>query len=199
VKVDLRVISATHRDLEALVASGDFRADLLARLAGFTLVLPPLRRRREDLGPLIATLLRRVGPAATNVSLSMKAARALFSHEWPHNVRELEQCLTSAVALARGGAIELEHLPEAVRGGASAPRVEPAPSETPPERRNPRRSEISDELRQTLTQLLQQHRGNVAEIARVMGKKRTQIHRWLARCGLDPNVFRGSRSGDGEE
>jgi hypothetical protein len=116
VKVDLRLLCATNRDLEGLVAQGKFRADLLARLGGFTLTLPPLHRRREDLGLIIAALLPKLAAErAGRVTFSYEAARALLRYAWPHNVRELERCLASALVLAADGAVNLEHLPEAVR------------------------------------------------------------------------------------
>jgi len=183
-KVDLRVIAATHRDLDALVEAGSFRADLLARLSGFTFRLPPLRERREDIGGLIATLLSRLGSAAAQARFSMKAARALFLAEWPRNVRELEQALTSAVALARGQLVDVDHLPDSLksrspRGPAMVSAISAAPA-------------LQDhELRQTLVALLEQHRGNLAEVARAMAKAPTQIRRWLKRLGLDPDAYRG--------
>jgi transcriptional regulator with PAS, ATPase and Fis domain len=103
VKVDLRVISATHRDLEAMIASGQFRRDLFARLSGHELELPPLRERREDIGLLVAELVTRLAPArAARLRLTTAAARALLAHDWPMNVRELEQCLASAIAACPG-------------------------------------------------------------------------------------------------
>jgi len=129
VKVDLRVVCATHQDLGSLVSQGKFRADLLARLSGFTIVLPPLRHRREDLGLIIAALLPKLAPdRAGRITFTYDAARALLRHAWPHNVRELERCLAAAIVLAGDGTVRLEHLPEAVReqraplqAGAGAP------------------------------------------------------------------------------
>src|SRR5690606_32061786 len=112
-KVDVRVVSATHRDLKARAAEGGFREDLYARLAGFCVHLPPLAQRREDLGMLIAVLLERIaGPRAASLRLSRSAARALYRYAWPLNVRELEHALAAAVAICDGGEIDLEHLPE---------------------------------------------------------------------------------------
>jgi hypothetical protein len=135
VQVDLRLVCATHQDLAALVAQGKFRADLLARLGGFTLTLPPLRRRREDLGLIIATLLPRLAAErAGKVTFGFEAARALLRYEWPHNVRELERCLAAALVLAGDGAVKLEHLPEAVRElRPSRPAPTAAPSAAPQE------------------------------------------------------------------
>jgi transcriptional regulator with GAF, ATPase, and Fis domain len=106
-------VSASHRDLDALVAEGKFRADLLARLSGFALDLPPLRARREEIGLIASDLLTRIRPPpAGDVRLALNAGRALMLHDWPLNVRELEKCLGAAVVLAGDGRIEAEHLPE---------------------------------------------------------------------------------------
>ena len=176
VAVDLRVVAATHVELAERVERGAFRRDLYARLAAFTLRLPPLRERREDLGVLLASLLPRIaGPGAR---LSCAAARMLLVHDWTLNTRELESCLTVAAALAGAGAIRLEHLPETVRGVATVPPTAPA---------------LDDEdrvRRDELIALLQQHAGNVSAVARVTGKARAQIHRWLRRYQLDPDAFR---------
>jgi transcriptional regulator of acetoin/glycerol metabolism len=170
IPVDVRLISATHRDLDALVAEGRFRADLLARIAGHRLELPPLRERREDLGILLGALLRRLaGPRAEEVAFSEEAARALYRYDWPHNIRELEKVLGAALALAGGGAVELEHLGDAIRHQ--------------PE-------ENADELRARLVGLLGQHDGNVSAVARAMGKARMQIHRWIKRFDLSLDDYR---------
>ena len=175
VKVDLRVVCATHRDLEAQVALGQFRADLYARLSGHTFTLPPLRERREDLGLLTAALLCRIAPDR-DVRFEPEAVRALCRYDWPLNVRELEKCLASAVVLARGGAIAPEHVPAA--------QVAPAPAAVKPSevRRIGRRDELEAALRA--------HRGNVSAVARALGKARSQVQRWIRDFGLDPERYR---------
>ncbi len=179
VAVDLHVVAATHRPLEKMAAKGEFRADLLARLAGYRHRLPPLRARREDLGLILGDLLRRVEiPGANRVRLSTAAGRRLLGNAWPLNIRELQQCLAVAAALAEGGAIESEHLPV----------MEPSPS-------HPAAVVVDagdpEALRLTLVALLEQHRGKVSYVARDLGKARMQIHRWMRRFGLDPAAFRG--------
>ena len=197
VKVDVRVLAASHRDLEALVASGEFRADLLARIAGFTVRMPPLRWRREDLGILIAALLRRIAPdRAARVQLSGEAARALLRYRWPLNIRELEKCLTAAVVLAGDGPIELAHLPEAVRAALAAPPGSTPSIALPAEEPAPLDPALpldagDAQKREELIALLREHRGNVAAVARAMGKARMQIHRWIKRYGLSLDNFRG--------
>jgi transcriptional regulator with GAF, ATPase, and Fis domain len=178
VPVDVRFCAATHRSLAELVAAERFRGDLHARLLGFELNLPPLRERREDLGLLLRALLRRGGRTAT---LTASTARLLFAHRWPHNIRELEQALNAAVALAGDQPIDRSHLPAILTEQAAPP--------PPSSNRRPLRE---DELAQRaeLARLLSLHRGNVAAVGRAMGKGRQQIHRWLERYDLDLETFR---------
>ena len=173
VRVDARVVAATNGEL----GEGRLRSDLLARLAGWKLRLPPLAERREDLGLLIGTLLRR-HDARGGASFTAGAARALLTYEWPANVRELEQALRSALALAAGRPIELRDLPVEVAGTSVAMGAATALSAAD--------ASLRDEL---AGQLAAAH-GNVSEVARAMGKGRMQIHRWLRRFGLDLRRFR---------
>jgi transcriptional regulator with GAF, ATPase, and Fis domain len=190
--VDFRLVAASHRDLEELVRKRTFRADLLARIAGFRLPLPPLRQRREDVGMLIATLLRRLlGERAEQATLRCDAARALLSHSWPLNVRELEQCLAAAVGLADGQPLDLAHLPEGVRGGHRPAARPPSADTGRPDGALPDEPAAAElVLREKLLCLLREHRGNVSVVARAMGKARTQIHRWVRRFDIDLVRFR---------
>jgi DNA-binding NtrC family response regulator len=182
VKVDLRVIVATHRNLDALVATEKLRADLFARVSGFSLVLPPLRERREDLGLLIDSLLRRHRPEQV-VAFSPDAMRALLLYGWPLNIRELDKVLATALALSQGSRIELRHLSLAVRDALEV--------EKPAELSSPEPlSEEDQRLRAQLETLLRQHRGNVTAVAQTIGKFRNQVQRWLKRLGLDPTDYR---------
>jgi len=115
IKVDVRVVAASQQNLEALAAEQRFRSDLLARLSGLTLELPPVRERREDLGLLVRALLRRkLGRSMDEVGFTCEAARALFVHGWPRNLRELEKALEAALVLAGHERIGLHHLPAAM-------------------------------------------------------------------------------------
>jgi transcriptional regulator with GAF, ATPase, and Fis domain len=183
IRVNIQVVAATHHDLASLVAREQFRRDLFARIAGFTVRLPLLRQRREDLGLLIASLLPRVAPEqASGIHLRVEAVRALFNYEWPLNVRELEGCLGIATALAGRGVVKFEHLTDAVRGERSSAQ---SPGDTPPPL-----SPEDQQRRDELMELLRQHRGNISAVARASGKARVQIHRWLRRYRLDPRAFR---------
>ncbi|WP_394822899.1 sigma 54-interacting transcriptional regulator [Pendulispora albinea] len=179
VPVDLRVVAATHRPLERMVENGTFRADLFARLAGYRIELPPLAMRREDLGVITGTILRELAPErAQSLELAPRAARALLYYPWPGNVRELEKCLESALILVgEGTRIELEHLPGAVQAALESTNLL-------------RRSSEGNAEREKLVTLLREHKGNIAAVARTMGKARMQIQRWLKRHQIDPESFR---------
>ncbi len=168
VSVDLRVITATHRNLDADVDAGRFRADLRARMLGTELALPALRDRREDLGLLIATLLDRP------VAFFADAVAALYDYAWPLNIRELQRALASASAVA-GSHIELRHLPASI----ASTRPEPQSSTLA--------AALSEEDRATCERLvgaMAKHDNNIAAVARELGKDRTQIRRWLKRFGI---------------
>jgi two-component system nitrogen regulation response regulator GlnG len=107
--LNIRVLAATHQDLERRVAEGRFRHDLFFRLNVFQILLPPLRDRREDILPLAEHFLRRIEPKA--LSLSSRTATFLNSLPWLGNARELRNALEHAVILARGGVLLPEHFP----------------------------------------------------------------------------------------
>jgi DNA-binding NtrC family response regulator len=183
IKVDLRVIAATHQPLEELVERGDFRRDLFARIAGFVIALPTLRARRDDLGVLVATLLRKIaGERASTFAFAPAVGRALASYSWPLNVRELEQCIATFVALAEDGQVRVAHLPRSIAGTRNAKSGPPPSAETP--------AGVDETLRADLLGHLSRHRGNLAAVARGMGKAPMQVHRWCRRFGIDPRVFR---------
>lgn len=184
VPVRIGVVAATHQPLEAMVDEGTFRRDLYARLAGFVLDLPPLRARRIDLGILVALLLRKLAPGSSDaVRITPAAAEALYRYDWPLNTRELEQCLARALVLAGDGPVDLGHLPEAI----AAPRPSPAIDEG---HAPAGLSQRDAKLRLELLGHLAEHRGNLADVARAMGKARMQVHRWCKRFGIDPNAYR---------
>ena len=171
VPIDVRFVAATLKDLEREVEAGRFRVDLYARLAGLRVTLPPLRDRLEDLGALVAASFAR--HARPGLGLSSAAAWALCRHRWPLNIRELDQAIAAAVAVAPGDRIDLQQLPEQIAGRAPAAAVEAA-----------RRDE--------LLALLRDHRGNLAAVARALSTSRAQVHRLLRRYSIDLETFRNS-------
>ena len=195
-KVDVRVISATNRDLGRLVREGKFRGDLLSRLNEFQIALPPLRERKEDILLLSRALLSRHG--CGHLRISFPFMLALIHYDWPYNVRELEACLKRAAALAEGDLLEARHLPESLREamiGYGTRRTDdsPAPPRTssePPGPSEPPRQRAQPPSEDQLRALLAQHRGNVAAVGRVLGKERMQIHRWMQRYGIAVSDYR---------
>ena len=179
VPVDLRVIAATHKPLDKLVARDEFRSDLYARLAGYTFRLPALRERREDIGWMVA-----VHATERPLRLTPAAGRALVEYDWPLNVRELHSALDVAAAVADGGPIDLEHLPPAVVGRER-------------QSKHAGMTRVSAEvLHERLIAALKRHRGNVSEVARELGKDRKQVQRWMQRFGVDAGSFRGGGRGE---
>jgi two-component system response regulator AtoC len=128
IKVDVRVVAATARDLADEVKRGAFREDLYYRLNVFALHLPALRDRREDIPLLVEHFLHRMN-ARMGLAISgitAEALRILTSHDWPGNVRELENTIERAIVLAEGPAIDVDSLPERLRTAASGPPASPA-------------------------------------------------------------------------
>jgi transcriptional regulator with PAS, ATPase and Fis domain len=116
IKVDVRVIAATNRSLETMMKEGQFREDLYYRLNVFSLNIPPLRERREDIPPLVEHFIRNsaIVPKRT-VRLTAEAMEVLQRYRWPGNVRELENVLERALILCDEGVLDPEHLPMGVR------------------------------------------------------------------------------------
>jgi transcriptional regulator with GAF, ATPase, and Fis domain len=165
--VDVRIVAATNRDLEAEVAAGRFRRDLFFRIVGVRVVLPPLRERIEDIPLLASALLDRIADEAgmRRARLSRQAMTTLLRYHWPGNVRELEQTLRRAVLLAEGEEIRPGDL--ALTAAASS-----------------RREAIRGFDRQLVVQSLRAAQGNRSAAARGLGVSRSTLHRWIRRYGL---------------
>jgi DNA-binding NtrC family response regulator len=171
-RTDARVLAATHRDLEAMVAKGTFREDLYYRLRVVEIAVPPLRERRDDI-PELADHLVRQAAAAVGAGppplLSPEASARLLEHDWPGNVRELENCLTRAVVLATGGVIHPEHL---ALGAADMPAGALLAS-------------LDDVEGAHVARVLREVRGNRTRAAEVLGISRPRLRRLIDKHGLD--------------
>jgi DNA-binding NtrC family response regulator len=176
---EARLVCATQRELGHQVNNDELRADLAARCEGHTLHLLPLRERREDLGLVVASLLRRLaGDDAGRIGFTGRAARRLLQHPWRGNVRELETRLLSALGAARDGTIDAQHLALPVDSAVPAPVL---------------RASSADERarnRSLLEQLMCKHQGSIHAVARALGRDRVQIRRWVKAWGIDPDQFR---------
>ena len=174
IEVDVRLLAATHRDLEADAAAGRFRRDLLYRLNVFTIVIPPLRERAEDILPLARLFLARYRGAGAVAELSAAAARRLAAYDWPGNVRELRNVMERAAILAPpGGAVDVGHLPELVSRGSS-PTAEAGTAG----------ATLASAERQTLEDALRANGGNIQATARRLGVSRGTLYRKIKKYGI---------------
>ncbi len=184
VRADLRVIAATHRDLERMVAEERFREDLFYRLQVVTLTLPPLRHRREDVPRLIEHFSDRFSKRYDRPlrSFTREAMDALLRHDWPGNVRELENAIEQAVVLAPGENITRADLPAGLRGPSSeAPTADPFS----PEAVRGNLAERLDQLEHRIVlETLALHDGNQSRAARHLGLTesglRYKLQKWAA-------------------
>ena len=169
VKVDVRVISATNRDLRELVGRGEFREDLYYRLCVVPITLPPLRERRNDIPLLAAHFLERHAAEARRpgVRLSEQALAALMDYHWPGNVRQLQNAVRYALVKCPGDTIEPEHLPpEVTEGSRSAPSLPAGRRKLTPE---------------AVQRALREAGGNKVKAARLLGVGRATLYRYLGR------------------
>ncbi len=175
-KIDARVIAATHRELEQVVKDGGFRQDLFYRLNVLAIRVPPLRDRREDVPLLVAHFLARFAARGlAPISLTPAAVSALAAHDWPGNVRELENTLERLAAAARGGTVDLPDLPALVQG-RRATLEEPLFADLP----------SLDELeKRYLKHVLSAVKGNRSRAAEVLGIDRRTLYRMAERFSLD--------------
>ncbi len=169
---DVRLVCATHRDLEAEVAAGRFREDLYYRVAVVVVRLPPLRERLEDLPELVKALLARIAQTAGRAppELGRDALRALSLHPFPGNVRELENVLTRAVVMSSGKRIEAADLELVTRAA--------------PARTSSTRLEFEREERERILEALRETRWNVSVVSRRLKIPRNTLYRKLERYGL---------------
>jgi len=175
--VDVRVIAATNRDLDAEVGAGRFRADLLHRLSVVRVRIPPLRERKEDLPMLVRATLDALGPRAAGFSLSPETLRSLQRHEWPGNVRELKNLVERAVALSGGGKAALA--PEEL--GLQPARGGPMPTDY----KAARERALDDFERDFIVHVLRTFDKNVSKAARESGIDRVYLHKLIKKHGID--------------
>ena len=186
VKVDVRVIAATNRDLEASYRAGTFRKDLYFRLNVVTVHLPSLRERKSDMVVLVRAFLARYAPEE-NVQVTPAAMHALFQYDWPGNVRELENCIERAIALGNHKTIDVQDLPGAIRSaGPALPLTAEAPmaamSASVP---TPNSTDLEDIERQTIERVFQQVGGDKALAGKMLGISRATLYRKLKRYHIE--------------
>ena len=186
-KVDLRFIAATHRDLKAEVAAGRFRQDLYYRLNVFTIHLPPLRHRKEDIPLLVEHFLN-----GSEFQLSREILDVLQSYDWPGNVRELKHCVERMAAMQSEGALQMADLPSALQyhqASAALDNLSEAVEwdrDLPQVSLSPRSPVISlpDSEKQTIGAALAATHGERAKAARILGIGRTTLYRKMKEYGF---------------
>lgn len=189
-RCDIRVIAATHRDLQTMVASGQFREDLYYRLSTFPIGLPPLRERADDIPLLAHALLTRVAHGRT-LSLSPLALERLVAHPFPGNIRELRNVLERATLLCDGEVVERHHIERALstdarsaRHAHAPPSVMPPPSAQAPQTGAGETRSLQELERQLLMDHLKHHQGSRAELAAKLGISTRSLYRKLKSIGM---------------
>jgi DNA-binding NtrC family response regulator len=178
IHVDVRVVAATNRDMDKLVAEGKFREDLFYRLNGIRLRLPALRERKEDIPLLLAAFLKEFNRenGTSLEGFGPDAQESLLHYSWPGNIRELRSAVESAVALARGPRIELKDLPEKLVSPSSMPVFGSA--------WNGNDLNLERMEKRMIILALQQSKGSRTEAAKLLGTSRRTLHRKLHVYGL---------------
>jgi DNA-binding NtrC family response regulator len=207
VKVDVRIIAATNRDLETAYKNGTFRKDLYFRLNVVTVHVPALRERRSDIPMLVNWFCERYAPGA-DLRVSNAAMKALMNYDWPGNVRELENCVERAVALGNGTLIDLGDLPASIAANSRETRP---PAESAPELVSDlaaavelgsggsaavpaSTTDLEDIERATIQRVFEQVNGDKALAGRMLGISRATLYRKLKRYNISGNAVSGSSS-----
>jgi DNA-binding NtrC family response regulator len=171
IAVDVRIVAATNRDMEAAVKQGTFRADLYYRLHVVSIRIPPLRERREDI-PLLAEHFAQKHGRAEGSAISPEARELLLAHDWPGNVRELENVIARALALNPSGVVLPEDLPDAIRAARPAPAPAPLPDTSD-------RPSLAELERRYASQVLLETGNNKTRAAEILGIDRKTLYRIL--------------------
>ena len=183
-KVRVRIIAATNRDLEGAVDRGEFREDLFYRFNTFTVTLPPLSERVEDI-PVLAYHFLRKAEAKVNKKVDRIAAEALDllkRYSWPGNLRELENMIERAVVLTSSRQVEAHHLPLDLQEGTPPVRTEEGFHRA-------KREMVTQFERQALIRLLEESRGNITRAAQKAGITRRNFHRLITKHSINPKSF----------
>jgi len=175
ISVDVRIITATNRNLDELVTQGKFRDDFFFRINVIPIHLPPLRERMEDIPLLVETFIRRLRKVSGKpiTGFSPEAMELFMNYHWPGNVRELKGILEYAFVIAEGGVLQPEHLPGKM--ALSAPAGETSPTAVSSE--NQEKAELLEALRQSS--------GNQSRAARLLGVSRVTVWHRMKKYGID--------------
>jgi len=204
IRVDVRVLAATNRDLEALMREGRFREDLYYRLNVVTIHLPPLRERRRDIPLLVEHFLTKYAPQYGERAVAPEALDRLVGYDWPGNVRELENVIQRAMVMAAGGVILPEHLPIGPVSAAASVAVDATLEEIIERKlmecvrglRERASANLYDLMialveKPLLRAVLRETRGNQLRAAQILGINRNTLRKKLTAHGIDPDRLDG--------
>jgi DNA-binding NtrC family response regulator len=190
IPVDVRIVSATHRPLEQEITNGNFRADLFYRLRVFTVDIPPLRDRREDI-PLLAETFLRLAAERYELPqrvLSQGALKRLIEYNWPGNVRELKNAIDRAVIMAENDEVAPKDLPDEITAGMSKDSIVEDESDTEGGLRVPFTADFREDRREFerryITRCLEHTQGNVTRAAEILDMHRQSLQHKLRQLGL---------------
>ena len=186
IKVDVRVVAATNRDLEAEYRNGTFRKDLYFRLNVVTVHLPSLRERRSDIPMLTHWFLDRHAPDQP-MQITNAAMKCLLQYDWPGNVRELENCIERAVALGDRKLIDVGDLPATIASASAASEpMPPAMTNSAPS------TDLEDIERATIERVFEQVKGDKVLAGKMLGISRATLYRKLKRYNIGSRTEMGS-------
>jgi acetoacetate metabolism regulatory protein atoC len=176
IQVDVRIIAATNRDLKAEVEKGNFREDLFYRLNVVHIDVPPLKDRKEDIPLLVYSFIKEFSAENGKPALQLdrKARNALYAYDWPGNIRELKNCIESAVVMSSGNTIQLNDLPAEVTQTSEGKNL-----------CFPLGTKFADVEKELIAQTLAWQRGNKTKTADVLGIGRKTLHRKLEEYKID--------------
>jgi len=179
IEVDVRVVAATNKNLEELVKQGKFREDLFYRLNVVRIEVPPLRERKDDIPLLIAHFLKEFEAEAkdlgkTITGVDSRARSALYKYDWPGNIRELRNCIESAVVMCSGGEITLDDLPPTISKATAAENIT-----------IPAGSTLEEAEKIVIEQTLAANKGNKSKTAELLGIGRKTLQRKLGEAEED--------------
>jgi two-component system response regulator AtoC len=198
IDIDVRLITATHRDLRAAVEAGEFREDLFYRLHVVSIKLPPLRERKEDISILVSYFVEKHKKEVKDKPLkfSEKVLQILENYSWPGNVRELENCILRAMVLARSNQIGVEDLPPEVRGERGEPAVlVPRDAEELKRIKWQLKRKAENEVERVfLIEALKRNRGNISKTALDVGMDRRQLQNLIRKHRIVVKEFKVSSS-----
>lgn len=178
INVDVRVVAATNRDLEAAYRAGTFRKDLYFRLNVVTVHLPPLRERRSDIPMLVHHFLNRYAEG-TNMQVTAAAMKSLLQYEWPGNIRELENCVARAVTLGDRQTIDVSDLPPSIRTESGDTR-----NATATDTNSLSTTALAEMEKMTILRVFEQANGDKALAGKMLGISRATLYRKLKRYNI---------------